>query len=198
MFPGLSKGEPVLTIIDVDRGRTEREVRLGEVHEIVNPSWSPDGKQIAFSALIGGFNDLYVYDLDKSALRRLTTDSYAEVDPDWSPDGKRIVFSTDRFTTSLDTLKAGDLKLALIEVETGAVTELGGFENAKNIGAQWVEDGKSMFFLSDRQGITNIYRLDIASKNDDAADEHADRRDRDHRAEPGDVGGERPAAVQRV
>ena len=164
VFPGLSKGEPVLTIIDVDRGRTEREVRLGEVHEIVNPSWSPDGKQIAFSALIGGFNDLYVYDLDKSALRRLTTDSFAEIDPDWSPDGKRIVFSTDRFTTSLDTLKSGDLKLALIEVETGAVTELGGFENAKNIGAQWVEDGKSMFFLSDRQGITNIYRLDIASK----------------------------------
>jgi Tol biopolymer transport system component len=159
VFPGLSKGEPVLSIVDVDRGRTEREVRLGEVHEVVNPTWSPDGKLIAFSALVGGFNDLYSYDLEKSALRRLTNDAYAEVDPAFSPDGRKIVFSTDRFTTNLEVLKPGHMKLALLDVASGAVTQLGGFDNAKNIGAQWAADGKSLFFISDRQGISNIYRI---------------------------------------
>ena len=77
MFPGLSKGEPVLTIVDVDRGKNEREIKLAGISEVVNPAWSPDGHQIVFSALVGGLNDLYTYDLtkdkdDKTALRRLT------------------------------------------------------------------------------------------------------------------------------
>ena len=45
-----------------------------------------------------------------------------------------------------------------MDVATGAVTELGGFADAKNISPQWAPDGKSIYFLSDRQGITNIYR----------------------------------------
>ena len=164
VFPGLSKGDPVLTIVDVDKGRTEREIRLSEVNEVVNPAWSPDGKQIVFSALIGGFTDLFVFDLekdDKSGLRRLTTDAYAEIDPAWSPDGQRIAFSTDRFTTNLETIKPGHLRLALMEVSTGTVRELGGFPEAKNISPQWAADGRSIYFLSDRQGITNIYRTQV-------------------------------------
>ena len=31
----------------------------------MNPAWSPDGTQVVFSGLIGGFTDLFVYDLDK-------------------------------------------------------------------------------------------------------------------------------------
>ena len=162
VFPGLAKGSPVLVIVNVDNGKTEREIQLSEVHEVVNPTWSPDGKQIAFSALIGGFNDLFAYDLEKSALRRLTTDPFAEIDPAWSPDGKKIVFSTDRFTTNLETIKPGHLKLALLDVASGTVSELGGFDNAKNIGPQWTSDGKSLFFLSDRGGITNIYRMNAS------------------------------------
>jgi Tol biopolymer transport system component len=164
VFPGISKGVPVLTIVDVDRGRTEREIRLNDVHEVVNPAWSPDGKQIAFSGLIGGFTDLYLYDLDKdekSALRRLTTDAYAEIDPAWSPDGKKLAFATDRFTTNLTTIKSGRLRLATMDVATAAVTELGGYPNAKNISPQWTSDGRSIYFLSDRQGITNIYRMEV-------------------------------------
>ncbi|HEY7501247.1 MAG TPA: BamA/TamA family outer membrane protein [Vicinamibacterales bacterium] len=165
VFPGLAKGTPILTIVDVDSGRTEREIQLAEVHEVVNPTWSPDGKQIAFSALVGGFNDLFSYDLEKSAIKRLTTDSFAEIDPAWSPDGQKIVFSTDRFTTNLQTIKPGHLKLAMLDVASGAVTQVGGFDNAKNIGPQWTPDGKSLFFLSDRGGITNIYRMDASGGN---------------------------------
>ena len=159
VFPAVSKGDATLNIVDVERGRTEREITVKGANEVVNPAWSPDGKQIVFSGMVGGYIDLFVYDLESDTERRLTTDAYAEMDPAWSPDGKRIVFSTDRFTTNLETIKAGRLRLAIMEVSTGAVTELGGFADAKNISPHWTPDGRSIYFLSDRQGITNIYRM---------------------------------------
>jgi Tol biopolymer transport system component len=164
VFPGISKGQPVLTIVDVDRGRTEREIRLKELDEVVNPAWSPDGRSIAFSALVGGFNDLFVYDLEASQLRRLTTDSFAELDPAWSPDGKRLAFSTDRFTTDLPNIVAGRPRLAIMDVASGNVEQVGGFNDGKNIGPQWSADGTALYFLSDHQGVTNIYRTQIGGE----------------------------------
>jgi dipeptidyl aminopeptidase/acylaminoacyl peptidase len=161
VFPGISKGQPVLTIVDVDRGRREREIPIKELDEILNPAWSPDGRSIAFSGLVGGFNDLFVYDLEASQLRRLTTDPYAELDPAWSPDGRQIAFSTDRFTTNLPAIVAGQLRVAVMDAASGEVTQVGGFEDAKNISPQWTADGRALYFLSDRQGITNIYRKEI-------------------------------------
>jgi Tol biopolymer transport system component len=161
VFPGINKGTPVLTIVDVDRGRTERQIRIPDVHEILNPAWSPDGRQIAFSGLLGGFNDLFLYDLEASKLRRLTDDPFAELDPAWSPDGRQIAYSTDKFTTNLQTIESGHLRLAILDVASGEARNAGGFDGVKNISPQWTADGRSLYFLSDRQGITNIYRLDL-------------------------------------
>jgi Tol biopolymer transport system component len=164
VVPGISRGRPVLRILDVDRGRTEREIRLPDIHEVLNPAWSPDGRQIAFSGLVGGFNDLFVYDLETEAMRRLTSDPYAELDPAWSPDGKYLAFATDRFTTNLQTLDVGDLRLAIIDVTSGDIRPAGGFEHAKNIAPQWTDDGQALFFLSDHGGITNIYRTEFGGE----------------------------------
>ena len=161
VVPGISRGQPVLRILDVERGRTDREIRLPDVDEVLNPAWSPDGRQIAFSGLVGGFNDLFIYDLESSQVRRLTSDPFAEMDPAWSPDGRRLAFSTDRFTTNLQTIEVGDLRLALIDVASGDIRPAGGFEGAKNISPQWTADGSALFFLSDREGITNIYRTEF-------------------------------------
>jgi Tol biopolymer transport system component len=158
VFPGISKGNPILTITNVNNARTEREIRLPELDEILNPSWSPDGTRIAFSGLVGGFTDLFIYDLNASQLKRLTNDAFAELDPDWSPDSRLILFSTDRFSTRIQDLYTGHLRLAIIDPATGAVRDAGGFDAAKNINPQWSADGRSIFFLSDRGGITNLYR----------------------------------------
>jgi Tol biopolymer transport system component len=159
VVPAISKGAPILAIFDVNRGRKEREIKIEGADEVVNPTWSRDGNRIAFSGLIGGFNDLFVYDLSTSTTKRLTNDAFAELDPAFSPDGTQLAFATDRFTSKLDQLAIGNFRLAVMDLAGGAVRELGGFDGAKNIGPQWSADGRSIYFLSDREGITNLYRM---------------------------------------
>jgi Tol biopolymer transport system component len=160
-FPALSGGHPVLNIVNVDTGNREREIALQDIDEVLNPTWSPDGNEIAFSGLVGGLDDLFVYDLRASALRRLTHDAYAELEPAWSPDGRSIAISTDRFSGNLADLDPGNLRLGLVDVASGDVRQVGGFDEAKNINPQWSADGRALYFISDREGISNVYRLDL-------------------------------------
>jgi Tol biopolymer transport system component len=57
---------------------------------IQDPVESPDGKQLAFSAL----THLYVLDLPNGKPKRLTTGNAREFQPAWSPDGKTIAYVT--------------------------------------------------------------------------------------------------------
>jgi WD40 repeat protein len=162
VFAGLSAGRPVLDLYDVARGRIEREVRLPQLGEILNPSLSPDGRAVVFSGLSGGLTDLFIYDLQDNKLTRLTTDQFAELQPAWSPDGKTIAFATDRFTTKLDDLAIGPYGLALIDPSTGHITAVPGFEGAKHLDPHWSPDGGSLYFISDPDGVSNIYRVRLA------------------------------------
>lgn len=58
-----------------------------------DPSWSPDGRRIAFASDRDGDRNIYVMDADGSNVDQLTDDSAVEGEPDWSPDGSHIVFS---------------------------------------------------------------------------------------------------------
>ena len=160
-FASLSGGSPVLFIVNAANGDEERKIRIEDVDEILNPTWSPDGNQIAFSALVGGLSDLFIYDLAASSLKRVTNDAFSELHPAWSPDGRSIAFSTDRFDSNLRDLDVGQPKLALLDVASGDIRALGGFDAAKNINPQWTPDSRAVYFVSDRQGISNVYRLGV-------------------------------------
>ena len=110
VFAALHAGQPVLTIVDASNGNREGEYEFKDLGEIYNPAFSPDGKQIAFSALKGGVLDLFVYTLESGALQQLTNDPFADLDPEWSPDGREIVWVTDRFSSNLDTLSFGNYR----------------------------------------------------------------------------------------
>jgi WD40 repeat protein len=163
VFGGVTRGRPVLTILDMNKDKVEKEIPFPELGEILSPCWSPDGRYIAFSALAGGVTDIFIYDLTQNVLKQMTRDVYGDLQPAWSPDGKTIAFVTERFSTNLEWVDIGHYELALMDAETGQVQKLLAFPNGKNINPQWSADGKDIYFLSDQNGKTDLYRLEIAS-----------------------------------
>ncbi|MFP4081734.1 MAG: peptidase S9 [Candidatus Aminicenantes bacterium] len=164
VFAAVRKGKPVLSFLNVEREKTEREIAFSHLGEILNPTWSPDGRYVAFSALDGGLTDLFIYDLGSDSLRKMTDDPFADLYPTWSPDGKHIAFVTDRFSTELSILSVGNYDLALMDPESGEITRIPGFEKAKNINPQWSPDSRKLYFISDQNGISNVYRLDLETQ----------------------------------
>src|SRR2546426_10617675 len=59
-----------------------------------DPTWSPDGSQIAFSSVRDGNTEIYVMRADGTGLRRVTNDPAEDVSPAWSPDGSTIAFAS--------------------------------------------------------------------------------------------------------
>ena len=168
VFAALSAGQPVLTIVDADRGRREAEHEFKDLGEIYNPAWSPDGRRIAFSALTGGVLDLYVFDLENQRLEQLTSDPFADLDPEWTPDGREIVWVTDRFSSNLDTLSFGNYRIAAMPFDSrtaasgvslaqGRPRPFAGFETGRNTNPEFAADG-TLYFIATPDGIPNVYR----------------------------------------
>ena len=150
-----------LVILDVKEDQEVRRIPL-PLNGLTTPSWSPDAKQLVFTGYDGGISDLFVVNADGSGLHRLTNDKYADLQPSWAPDGKTIAFATDRGSkTDFDDLKFGNMRIALLHLDKGTVELLGHMDQGKNIDPVWAPDGKSLAFVSDRSGISNVFLYDL-------------------------------------
>jgi Tol biopolymer transport system component len=164
-FMTIQGGNERISIADVSSGRIERTIAPQDITAIYHISWSPDGESILFSGGRGGISDIYIYNLTNDQTIRLTEDRYSDIQPSWSPDGKRIVFSTDRGEgTSLDTLYFSEMKLAVMDIDSRKIEILSINDTAKHINPHFSADGNSIYFISNPDGFSDIYRYNMSSR----------------------------------
>jgi eukaryotic-like serine/threonine-protein kinase len=121
-----------------------------------DPTFSPDGRFIAYSSDKSGNFDIWVQPLAGGSAIQITHSSAQDTEPAWSPDGNSIVFRSDR--------DGGGLYL---------VPALGGVE--RKISAfgrypSWSADGQKIRFVdipradaSDQRGVSGIYSVSLTN-----------------------------------
>src|SRR5262249_11751325 len=127
--------------------------QVGVTRGDIQPTWSPDGKKIAFARLVGGHLQLYVMNADGRGQAARTHRGPRHLDPAWSPDGKTIAFS--RLVRAHGQTLAGQV----YSVPSG-----GGGQNRLSSGTGgydelfgWSPDGKQLLFDRIRGGVGALY-----------------------------------------
>lgn len=115
------------------------------------PTWSPDGKQIAFAAARPGTPwKLFLISADGGAPEELLPNEHRDqMDPSWSPDGSTLAFGRRPGESG----KFGDVKIMLLNLSTRRVDDLPGSQNL--VGPRWSPQGRYLSAMTtDSQKIT--------------------------------------------
>jgi len=160
--------EDAILLIDVAEG-DEEKLTFG-LDGIFSVDWSPGGDKLAFVGNSKHQSDIFVYDLGSKKLVNLTDDVFSDERPAWSPDGRTIYFTSDRGSATkavTNDIRYHDYSqddLYAVTVATGAVERLTDWPHSNESSPVASPDGKKVLFVSDRNGINNVYELTLATK----------------------------------
>jgi Tol biopolymer transport system component len=135
-----------LMLLNALNGRMERQIPM-PIEQQLSPTYSPDGRKIAFAGFVGNQPDIFELDLSSGDIRNLTKDRFFDGAPVYSPDGKSLVYS------SVVNGYAKLIRLSLANPTERYQLTTGDWND---IDAWFSPDGKRIFFSSDRQTGRNV------------------------------------------
>ena len=149
-------------------GTSEREIPLPGVDEIFNPTLGAGRPLDCVHGHGARAHRLCRHRSPTSGtLTPLTRDAFADLQPAWSPDGQRIAFATDRFSSQLDVLDIGPYRLALHRSRDGRDRRRSAPSRAARTSTRsGRRTARSLYFISDRDGISNLYRVTLDGERD--------------------------------
>lgn len=119
----------------------------------LSPTWSPDGRTVAYTEFVDGRGPIVLLDLATGARRRVTgTDTQLNFTPAFSPDGRTLAFArTDQEGgTDLYAVNVAD-QCCLRRLTVGRYSD--------NLSPTYAPDGRRMAFVSTRAGAPQIYAM---------------------------------------
>ena len=141
-----------LTIADAD-GERERVVYRSD-QPILSPSWSPDGRRLAYVSFETGRSIIVVQDLATGVRRRVAEYPGINGAPVFSPDGTKLAMALSR---------DGNSEIYVKDLATDELRRITRRPSAIDTEPGWGPEGKSLIFTSDRAGQPQIYRIELAT-----------------------------------
>ncbi len=118
------------------------------------PAWSPDGRLLAVALTTSGMTQVYVIDAQRpSTPRRLTSSNAIDTEPVWSPDARFIYFTSDR---------GGGPQIYRMAPDGSSVQRVT-FTGDYNVSPRISPDGKTLAFVTRRNGRFQVQTLDLAT-----------------------------------
>lgn len=139
---------------DVERDCCLQRLTVGRFADNLSPTFSPDGRRIAFVSTRAGLPQIYVMSADGTGQELFAPFDYGVTGssnaPEWSPDGLSLAFHRD---------VGGSPQVFLMDTQARTVRQL--TSAARNEDPSWAPDGRHLAFVSSRTGNRQIWVIDL-------------------------------------
>jgi TolB protein len=118
---------------------------------IMSPTWSPDGKNIAYVSFENKRAAIYSQNITNGERKIITKYPGINGAPAWSPDNKKL---------AVVLTKTDYPKIYILDLVTNKLQQIT-FGLSSDTEPSWAPDGQSIIFTSDRGGSPQIYQINL-------------------------------------
>ncbi|MDG2108111.1 MAG: Tol-Pal system beta propeller repeat protein TolB [Woeseiaceae bacterium] len=138
------------SLIVSDQDGENDNVLMESKNPIMSPAWSPDSRQLAYVSFEGSKSSIFVQTLRSGNRFQVSNKPGVNGAPAFSPDGRKLVITLGGINGNLDIYV-----LDIVSRRTKRITT----HRAIDTEGTWSPDGQYIYFMSDRSGGPQIYRV---------------------------------------
>ena len=138
-----------------DSDGANEKILLSSSEPIISPSWSPDGKKVAYVSFETGMAKVFIQEIASGKREAVLSKETQISSPSWSPDGKYL---------SLTLYQDGNAEIYILRLRDRALTRMTN-QFAIDTESSWSPKGNKILFTSGRSGSPQIYELDLRKLN---------------------------------
>ncbi|MWP46613.1 Tol-Pal system protein TolB [Gilliamella sp. Pas-s27] len=150
-------------VVKTTKGPFSHELRVSDydgydqitVHRskepLMSPTWSPDGKKIAYVTFEGGHSSLVLKTLESGTVQTIASFPQHNGAPAFSPDGSKLAFALS---------KSGSLNLYVMNLSNKKITQITS-GRSNDTEPSWMPDNETIVYTSDQAGRPQLYSINI-------------------------------------
>ena len=144
-------GKKTYTLQISDADGHSPQILLESPEPLLSPSWSPDGKKLAYVSFEGKNSAIFVQDIKTGKRDKVAANRGINSAPAWSPDGSRLAMTLS---------KDGNTEIYIMQLASRSLQRITR-NKAIDTEPNWSSDGKKLAFTSDRGGSPQIYEVNV-------------------------------------